>query len=506
MSLIATSAIAAALIAHGQQASASTASLFSPAVYASSTASSCPGSGAASAALRAQVDLGDDLWVAANAAAGLTGTVVADTAAAAGDPVAANPTTIPVGSFTMDVSLRNVAHSDIPGYGGPAGGTGIGTVAAVNLNGPTIKVSSSRTLQDCAPYPASLYGASAATQAMAWNENAGDGSTLNGAYFAFSTPVRSFGAFFGDIESRPGTPAWFKVFGEGGVLLSEGPIPADETVTDDSVCGGSQETDGLACGNQGTRWLGWVADPSAPITAVLVTVGDDDSCIQVGASQCDGTTEHISWVGAAVGVDATGDPNPTTTTTSTSTSTSTTSTTSTTEPTTTSTSSTTSTTSSTTSTSTTEPTSTSTSTTSTTTTTAPVTTSTTSTTAPTSTTTSTTTTTMPPTTSTTTSTSTTSTTGPLATSTSTTLPTTTTTTAAPTTTTTPGVSTTSTAPGPGSAGIERPAAPPAAAADAGTSRQPLVQTGADIAWLAAIGTALAAAGWALIGLRRRFTS
>lgn len=483
MSLIATSAIAAALIAHGQQASASTASLFSPAVYASSTASSCPGSGAASAALRAQVDLGDDLWVAANAAAGLTGTVVADTAAAAGDPVAANPTTIPVGSFTMDVSLRNVAHSDIPGYGGPAGGTGIGTVAAVNLNGPTIKVSSSRTLQDCAPYPASLYGASAATQAMAWNENAGDGSTLNGAYFAFSTPVRSFGAFFGDIESRPGTPAWFKVFGEGGVLLSEGPIPADETVTDDSVCGGSQETDGLACGNQGTRWLGWVADPSAPITAVLVTVGDDDSCIQVGDSQCDGTTEHISWVGAAVGVDPTGDPNPTTTTTSTSTSTSTstTSTTSTTEPTT-STSSTTSTTSSTTSTSTTEPTSTSTSTTSTTTTT------------------------MPPTTSTTTSTSTTSTTGPLATSTSTTLPTTTSTTAAPTTTTTPGVSTTSTAPGPGSAGIERPAAPPAAAADAGTSRQPLVQTGVDIAWLAVIGTALAAAGWALIGLRRRFTS
>ena len=483
MSLIVTSAIAAALIAHGQQASASTASLFSPAVYAPSTASSCPGSGAASAALRAQIDLGDDLWVAANAAAGLTGTVVADTAAAAGDPVAANPTTIPVGSFTMDVSLRNVAHSDIPGYGGPAGGTGIGTVAAVNLNGPTIKVSSSRTLQDCAPYPASLYGASAATQAMAWNENAGDGSTLNGAYFAFSTPVRSFGAFFGDIESRPGTPAWFKVFGEGGVLLSEGPIPADETVTDDSVCGGSQETDGLACGNQGTRWLGWVADPSAPITAVLVTVGDDDSCIQVGDSQCDGTTEHISWVGAAVGVDPTGDPNPTTTTTSTSTSTSTstTSTTSTTEPTT-STSSTTSTTSSTTSTSTTEPTSTSTSTTSTTTTT------------------------MPPTTSTTTSTSTTSTTGPLATSTSTTLPTTTSTTAAPTTTTTPGVSTTSTAPGPGSAGIERPAAPPAAAADAGTSRQPLVQTGVDIAWLAVIGTALAAAGWALIGLRRRFTS
>ncbi|MEZ5381038.1 MAG: hypothetical protein R2754_04490 [Microthrixaceae bacterium] len=298
---------------------------FSDPVQALNNSASCSQAGGASAGLRAAVDLLHDSWLTAAGAQGLSQVALAGTQAAASDPVTQHPTTVDLGTagLTMDVSLRNVPLDEVPPYGGVPGGTGVGQLASVNSNGPSIKVSSARTLQDCAPYPASHYGASAADQTPAWTEVAGDSSSLNGVLFQFASPVRAFGAFFGDLESRPGTggnggagtPAWFKVFGVDGSLLSEGEVPIPEGAgATDAECGGVSGADGLGCGNGSTRWLGWIADASEPISAVLVTVGDDDSCDQVGATQCTGTSEHLSWVGASVAVDGSGNPNPTTTT------------------------------------------------------------------------------------------------------------------------------------------------------------------------------------------------
>lgn len=296
----------------------------SAAVYAPSTLSSCAGSAAGAAPIRAAVDLLDDSWRALSASTGLAQFEVLQLPVA--DPVAAHPT---VGTFvgsavTAQVSLRNVPQSTILGFGGSALDPSTGSLATVNANGPGVGVGTSRTLQECAPYPASHYGASTADQTPAWSETAGDGTTLNGVLFQFSSPVRAFGAWFGDVESRAGTPAWLKLFDAAGLVVWEGPVGGEAAT--DAECGGSAEVDALACGNQGTRWVGFVSPNGEQVSAMLLTVGDDDSCAQVASAQCGGGSEHLSFVGATLGVDDLGDPNPTTTSTSTSTSTSTTST------------------------------------------------------------------------------------------------------------------------------------------------------------------------------------
>ncbi|MEZ5372102.1 MAG: hypothetical protein R2704_05100 [Microthrixaceae bacterium] len=289
--------------------------VFSEPVYAPSTSSGCAGSGQAAAPIRTAVDALDDPWALSAAAAGFSVVQPVDMGPPA-DPVTAHPTPMSFpGGISMEVSLRNVAPSTVLGHGGPALDSSVGALATVNNNGPNVKVSSSRTLQDCAPYPASLYGASAADQEPAWNENAGDGTNLNGVLFEFSSPVQSFGAFFADLETRGDTPAWYKLFDTAGNVIEEGAVETAESASaTDAECGGaSTGSDRLGCGNQGTRWLGWVSNE--PFAKVLVTVGDDDSCAQTAPSQCSGGTEHLSWVGARLAVTDEGAPITTTPTT-----------------------------------------------------------------------------------------------------------------------------------------------------------------------------------------------
>ena len=303
--------------------------LISAAVTAPSTLSSCAGSGVASAPIRTAVDGLDDVWRSTATNRGLPAFVLADMGAPS-SPVASHPSTFafPGTAVTVNVSLRDVPTSQVPGFGGPAGGTGVGTLAGVNLNGPTVGVSSSRTMQDCAPYPASLYGANAASQAPMWNENAGSGSSLNGVLFEFSTPVQAFGAWWGDLETRPssggsggtGTPGWVKLFDAAGLVIWEGAVPADEGAASDLQCGGGgADTDLVGCGNSSTRWIGFSLPGDESVARMLVTVGDDDSCAQTVPSQCDGLTEHLGFVGATLAVTAGNEPVVTTTTTSTTT-------------------------------------------------------------------------------------------------------------------------------------------------------------------------------------------
>ena len=87
-----------------------------------------------------------------------------------------------------------------------------------------------------------------------------------------------------------------KLFNTSGSVIWEGPVGGE--IADDTQCGGTGDTDALACGNQGTRWVGFVAPAGENVSSMLVTVGDDDSCAQVAAAQCGGGTEHLSFVGA----------------------------------------------------------------------------------------------------------------------------------------------------------------------------------------------------------------
>lgn len=300
-------------------------------------------------ASRLAVDAQNDPWAAAAAARGLPNVRPAVLPVPT-DPdrvdLSPTPMTVPGSTVTIGVSYRNVPYSDLGGYtpaaiGSAAVGTDPNTGPAPHAyRNPYTPIPADGTLQDCSPYPASLYDTNplAGIQpARQWNALYGSGSDLDGALFEFSTPVAAFGAWFGDLETRPpASPAYVKLIGAAGTVLWEGPVPASiGAAPTDAECGGTNAaTDPLACGNQTTRWIGFVTQPGDPAVAkMLVTVGDDDSCTQAAASQCDGSTEHFSWVGAMIA-----EPDPlatTTTSTSTSTTTTTTSTTTTIAPTTT---------------------------------------------------------------------------------------------------------------------------------------------------------------------------
>lgn len=196
---------------------------------------------------------------------------------------------------------------------------------AVGINPGTY---TSATLQDRAPRPQSLFPGTGGGLPLQWstrvNDDPTDTSTRDGVLFTFSQSVRSFGAGFGDVETRfdpdptdqliEGTPARLKLLdSSGNVLLNEaistdfrlepdGGDPdtdPDRIAIDQSLCGGLVTGDGHeGCGNQATRWLGFTSD-APDVAAMLIVVGDGDDSDDPG--EFEGLSEFISFVGATVG-------------------------------------------------------------------------------------------------------------------------------------------------------------------------------------------------------------
>lgn len=99
----------------------------------------------------------------------------------------------------------------------------------------------------------------------------GEGTTRDAIEFTFGRPVLGFGSWFGDLESRVtggGVAALMRLYDESGTLLSETTITPTATTCSNSVTG---------CGNDTTRWLGFVADPTEPVSRMVVIVGDEDA-------------------------------------------------------------------------------------------------------------------------------------------------------------------------------------------------------------------------------------
>ena len=136
------------------------------------------------------------------------------------------------------------------------------------------------SLQGGAPRPTSLESnAACSTSAgFAYAEvgGAGEGTTRDAVEFTFSRPVLGFGAWFGDLETRTdgqGVPAVVRLYGSGGVLLSDRQVQPGPTYLPQSNCSNTY----TGCGNNTTRWLSFVADPDEPVTRMVVIVGDDDA-------------------------------------------------------------------------------------------------------------------------------------------------------------------------------------------------------------------------------------
>ncbi len=267
--------------------------VFSDEVYTTpATASGCSNT----SALRAATDQLDGPWRTATGAPAF----VVGALPPAANPTP-NPTSLSLGGVTIDVAKHDVSAADAAST---AQGSW-GTVDVANPSDPTLRTSS--TLQDCSPRPARLYDTGG--QPTLWNATGGDGSSLDAVMFAFSSPVRAFGAWFGDIETRvdgEGQPAYIKLFDSTGAVISLSTITpqrAAPLATDPSgrsQCGGTQSSDAFACGNQATRFIGFNSTTS-DVAAMLVVVGDDDSCAEI-PSGCSGNSEHLSFIGPTLAI------------------------------------------------------------------------------------------------------------------------------------------------------------------------------------------------------------
>lgn len=174
-----------------------------------------------------------------------------------------------------------------------------------NSSSSTPQLSTGNALQDASPRPASLYNS--ANQPAYWNQTivSGNNSRRFAVRFTFAQPVKSFGAWFGDLETRTanGTPAILRLLDASGNRIGNDiPIdpttmhdgtPPDPDVVNQSQCGVSPGSD-IGCGNNSTRWVGFVDSSAVPrVYQVLVIVGDDDL-------NDNGDTEIMSFIGANV--------------------------------------------------------------------------------------------------------------------------------------------------------------------------------------------------------------
>jgi uncharacterized repeat protein (TIGR01451 family) len=154
---------------------------------------------------------------------------------------------------------------------------------------PTVVLSNSNVLQDVAPNPYNI-----SPQPLYWNQTSqGSGLGRSTVLFNFSQPIKSFGAWFGDLETRSlatgGTPALLRLLDASGNRIGKDIEILPATPSDESLCGSTSA--GIGCGNQSTRWVSFVDNAPARIRQVLVIVGDDDA----GGN---GGTERLSFIGA----------------------------------------------------------------------------------------------------------------------------------------------------------------------------------------------------------------
>jgi len=152
-------------------------------------------------------------------------------------------------------------------------------VGASTNPGTTTCTTSGTSLQGGAPRPTSLESnaacSTAAGFAYATQGGVGENTTRDAVEFTFSRGVLGFGAWFGDLETRTdgnGVAAVVRLYGAGNVLLSDQVVQPGPSYLPQSNCGGTF----TGCGNNTTRWIGFVADPALPVTRMVVIVGDDD--------------------------------------------------------------------------------------------------------------------------------------------------------------------------------------------------------------------------------------
>ena len=147
-------------------------------------------------------------------------------------------------------------------------------------------------MQDNSPRPQSFYNS--LNQFGYYSEISGDLNSENAILFEFDTPIRAFGGWFADLESRQFNSdasdassaiiRYFDAFNQqiGSDLI----IPSD--TEDENNCGSSGINQG--CGDRSTRFIGFTTDDVSSVAKMLVIVGSADD---FGSA----FNQHISFIG-----------------------------------------------------------------------------------------------------------------------------------------------------------------------------------------------------------------
>jgi len=186
----------------------------------------------------------------------------------------------------MDLSFNDVVDTNSIGI--PANSQG-------NLN-----INTTSSMQDYSPKPISWL------DLPYWSESSGSSTSgsRNALLFEFHDSemnpigVNSFGAWFGDIETRTDSvPAFARVYDSAQNSLTQNIIISENDGSDLNQCGNTTGV-GQGCGNHTTRWIGFSELSNTRIQKLLVAVGEDD----LGA---DGSREHLSFTGPTIAMAST---------------------------------------------------------------------------------------------------------------------------------------------------------------------------------------------------------
>lgn len=252
-----------------------------------------------SAAARTTVDTYDDAWRAGVSSANIGNGFFTVSNAATPQQTVSVPQTNAFNIFALNISYDyRDFQLDYRTTARPCIGSQITTpgerVAFLS------KDTTMQTVQ-AAPRPSSLY--STANQPLVYDEieassQPNRNKTANAVVFTFSTPVKAFGAWFGDVETRTtgdGNPAIVRFLDSAGNRIGSDVLIQPRT-TSQSSCG----DDAVGCGNQTTRWIGFVdATATARVKQMVLIVG-----YQGGSDSC-WADQRISFIGPTVPITTT---------------------------------------------------------------------------------------------------------------------------------------------------------------------------------------------------------
>lgn len=225
------------------------------------------------AAARTTVDTFDDAWRTGVTSASLGNSFFTISNTVTPQSTVAVPQTNAFSIFSLNISYDyRDFQQDFRTTARPCIGSTIATVgervAFLSKN------NAMQTSQD-APRPASLYNAS--NQPLVYDEIEASNqpnriSTANAVLFTFSTPIKAFGAWFGDVETRTtgsGNPAIVRFLDSSGNRIGSDVLIQPRT-TSQTSCGDSA----TGCGNEMTRWIGFTdTNAAARVKQMVVIVG-----------------------------------------------------------------------------------------------------------------------------------------------------------------------------------------------------------------------------------------